>query len=206
MRRVVVVILFVFALIAAAGTGWFAREAWGAELSGTGAPVREAGERVAGAARAAGLGYDPVPGYLFGAQSAVAGSVRVLQEILWAQTIAEARAVSRTCVGGKCPEAPASPRSGAGEVTGSGLGVSAGSGSTGDCTGFAVPDYIIRRESGGDPGAYNSSSGAIGCTQTLISHYRPGGTCDGDDPYTVEGQRDCTQRLVDVAGLAPWGG
>jgi hypothetical protein len=79
-----------------------------------------------------------------------------------------------------------------------------GGGAVGACTGFAVPDYIIQRESGGNPNAYNASSGAIGCTQTLISHYNAGGICAGLDPHTVDGQRQCTQRLVNAAGLAPW--
>ena len=79
-------------------------------------------------------------------------------------------------------------------------------GGVGACTGFAIPDYIIRRESGGDPNAVNPSSGAIGCSQTLPSHYAAGNTCGGLDMHTVDGQRECTQRLVDRSGLAPWGG
>lgn len=75
---------------------------------------------------------------------------------------------------------------------------------TGACVGFAVPDYIIQRESGGNPSAYNPSSGAYGCAQTLLSHYNAGGVCAGLDPYSVDGQRACTQRLVDRAGLTPW--
>ncbi len=47
-------------------------------------------------------------------------------------------------------------------------------GSAGSCTGFSIPDYIIQRESGGDPNAVNPSSGAYGCSQTLPAHYQPG--------------------------------
>lgn len=76
-------------------------------------------------------------------------------------------------------------------------------GGVGDCTGFAIPDYIIQRESGGDPNAHNPS-GAHGCSQTLMSHYT-GGQCQGMDPYTVEGQRECTYVLSDGGtNLAPW--
>lgn len=74
----------------------------------------------------------------------------------------------------------------------------------GECTGFAIPDYIIARESGGNPSAYNPS-GAYGCAQTLLSHYSAGRTCDGTDPYTIEGQRECVWRLSNGGtNLAPW--
>lgn len=72
----------------------------------------------------------------------------------------------------------------------------------GECTGFVIPDYIIMRESGGNPSAYNPS-GAYGCAQTLLSHYF-GGVCNGLNPYDIQGQRDCTQILYDRGGLAPW--
>lgn len=73
----------------------------------------------------------------------------------------------------------------------------------GECTGFSVPDYIIQRESGGNPEAHNPS-GAHGCTQTLLSHYSSG-QCQGLDPYTVDGQRECTYRLSNGGtNLAPW--
>lgn len=60
-----------------------------------------------------------------------------------------------------------------------------GSGGGGSCpadngsppAGF--PGYIIQRESGGDPGAVNSSSGACGRAQILPSHFGPGGGCAG---------------------------
>lgn len=74
---------------------------------------------------------------------------------------------------------------------------------TGECSGFAIPDYIIQRESGGNPSAYNPS-GAYGCAQTLLSHYS-GGACAGLDPYTIDGQRECVNRLSNGGtNLAPW--
>ena len=74
----------------------------------------------------------------------------------------------------------------------------------GACTGFSIPDYIIQRESGGNPNAHNPS-GAHGCSQTLLSHYAPGGSCAGLDPYTVDGQRRCTYILSDGGrNLDPW--
>jgi hypothetical protein len=76
-------------------------------------------------------------------------------------------------------------------------------GTVGDCTGFAIPDYIIQRESGGNPSAYNPS-GAYGCAQTLLSHYTSG-SCRGLDPYTIEGQRQCVWILSNGGtNLAPW--
>jgi hypothetical protein len=73
----------------------------------------------------------------------------------------------------------------------------------GDCSGFAIPDYIIMRESGGNPSAYNPS-GAYGCAQTLLSHYSSG-SCRGLDPYTIEGQRACVDILsAGGTNLSPW--
>lgn len=76
----------------------------------------------------------------------------------------------------------------------------------GECTGFVIPDYIIQRESGGNPNAWNSEgSGAYGCAQTLISHYSPGHSCAGLDPYTIDGQRECVYILSDGGrNLQPW--
>lgn len=78
----------------------------------------------------------------------------------------------------------------------------------GDCAPVAaiIGWGIVNRESGGNPGAVNPSSGAFGCSQTLPSHYNPGGTCAGLDMYSVEGQTECTQRLYNAGGLRPWGG
>lgn len=73
----------------------------------------------------------------------------------------------------------------------------------GDCTGFAIPDYIIMRESGGNSSAYNPS-GAYGCAQTLLSHYSSG-SCRGLDPYTIDGQRECVNILsAGGTNLNPW--
>lgn len=74
----------------------------------------------------------------------------------------------------------------------------------GECTGFAVPDWIIQRESGGNPSAYNQS-GAYGCAQTLLSHYADGRTCGGLDPFMIDGQRECVWRLSNGGtNLQPW--
>ncbi len=81
--------------------------------------------------------------------------------------------------------------------------VSVGS-TVGSCTGFAIPDYIIQRESGGNPSAYNPS-GAYGCAQTLLSHYSSGGACAGLNPYTIDGQRQCVWILSSGgSNLSPW--
>jgi hypothetical protein len=77
------------------------------------------------------------------------------------------------------------------------------SGTVGDCVGFSIPDYIIQRESGGNPSAYNPS-GAYGCAQTLLTHYSRG-SCQGHDPYTIEGQRACVDILSNGgSNLNPW--
>lgn len=79
----------------------------------------------------------------------------------------------------------------------------AGGSTVGECTGFAIPDYIIQRESGGNPNAMNPS-GAYGCAQTLLSHYS-NGSCRGLDPYTIDGQRQCVDILSNGGtNLAPW--
>lgn len=83
---------------------------------------------------------------------------------------------------------------------------SSGSG-VGDCTGFAIPDYIIARESGGDPYAVNPSSGAFGCAQVMPFHWAPGGACAGLDPYSIDDQRTCVEWLSQGGTrLSPWGG
>jgi hypothetical protein len=74
----------------------------------------------------------------------------------------------------------------------------------GECTGFAIPDWIIWRESRGNASAYNPS-GAYGCAQTLLSHYADGRTCGGLDPYSIDGQRECVWRLsAGGTNLQPW--
>lgn len=81
-------------------------------------------------------------------------------------------------------------------------------GGVGACTGFAIPDYIIERESQGQPFVWNTQgSGAFGCAQTLITHYQGSGQCVGFDPNTLDGQRACVDKLSNHGtNLAPWGG
>lgn len=75
----------------------------------------------------------------------------------------------------------------------------------GDCTGFAIPDHIIQRESGGDPYAVNQSSGAFGCAQVMPFHWAPGGACAGLDPYSIDDQRTCVDWLSQGGTrLSPW--
>ena len=53
---------------------------------------------------------------------------------------------------------------------------------TGSCAAMkpaGFPDYIIQRESGGNPNAVNRSSGAQGCAQIMPAHFRSGGGCAG---------------------------
>lgn len=95
----------------------------------------------------------------------------------------------------------ARPRSGSGSVaTGSYEGA-------GDCTGFAIPDHIIQRESRGNPYAVNSSSGAFGCAQVMPMHWNPGGACAGLDRYSIDDQRTCVEWLSEGGTrLSPWAG
>jgi hypothetical protein len=75
----------------------------------------------------------------------------------------------------------------------------------GDCTGFAIPDYVIERESGGNPFAVNASSGAFGCAQVMPMHWAPGGACAGLDRYSVDDQRTCVDWLSQGGTrLSPW--
>jgi hypothetical protein len=77
-------------------------------------------------------------------------------------------------------------------------------GSVGDCTGFAIPDHIIVRESGGNPWAVNSASGAFGCGQVMPMHWNGGG-CSDLDQWTIDGQRECVDRLSSGGtNLNPW--
>lgn len=69
---------------------------------------------------------------------------------------------------------------------------------TGSCAAMkpaGFPDYIIQRESGGDPNITNSS-GAMGCAQILSSHFSS--DCAGMD-YTT-----CWKHLYELHGLQPW--
>lgn len=77
-------------------------------------------------------------------------------------------------------------------------------GGVGDCSGFAIPDYIIERESGGNPQAVNAASGAYGCAQVMPMHWE-GGACDGMDRTNVDHQRECVNRLSSGgSNLQPW--
>lgn len=77
----------------------------------------------------------------------------------------------------------------------------------GDCTGFAIPDAIIHRESRGDPFAVNASSGAFGCAQVMPMHWSETGACAGLDRYNIEDQRTCVGWLSEGGTrLSPWGG
>ena len=73
---------------------------------------------------------------------------------------------------------------------------------SGSCAAMApegFPDYIVQRESRGDPNAYNSSSGARGCAQILDSHFRSGGSCAGMS------YADCWRKLwAGGAGASNW--
>jgi Transglycosylase SLT domain len=63
------------------------------------------------------------------------------------------------------------------------------------------PGWIIQRESGGDPNAVNSSSGALGCAQILPSHFAAGGGCAGQT------YAQCWATLwAGGAGASNWGG
>lgn len=75
----------------------------------------------------------------------------------------------------------------------------------GDCSGSVVPDWIVQRESGGNPSAVNPSSGAYGCYQELPGHFADGGACAGLNMYSVADQKTCASRLSDGgANLSPW--
>jgi len=84
-------------------------------------------------------------------------------------------------------------------------GTRSGGSGVGDCTGFPLPDYIIERESGGNPWAVNPSSGAYGCAQVMPFHWAPGGACAGLDRTSIEDQRTCVGWLSEGGTrLSPW--
>lgn len=75
---------------------------------------------------------------------------------------------------------------------------------------FAIPSYIVMRESGGDYGAYNAngcvtktSRGCIGAYQIASFHYAAGGACAGFGQHPA-GQDKCAAKLWDQSGSAPW--
>jgi len=119
-------------------------------------------------------------------QGVVAGLQQAVGDVIAATVAAEARAAAaRRVTPRPAPVAPA--------PTGGGSGA---------CTGFAVPDYIIQRESGGNPNAVNSSSGAYGCAQ--IMPYVWSANCS-DLSRDVAGQRECVNRLSNGGtNLSPW--
>jgi hypothetical protein len=71
------------------------------------------------------------------------------------------------------------------------------------CYGGPIPDYIVTRESGGDPYALNPS-GAWGCFQIMPEWWN--GACSGFDKMTVAGQKQCAAILWNGgAGASNWG-
>ena len=90
--------------------------------------------------------------------------------------------------------------------SGSGSSYSGPSGTvSGDCYGSALPSYIIDRESGGNPNAYNPS-GAWGCFQIMPGTW--GGTCSDLGAHgsaSVGAQTECANRLWNGgAGSSHW--
>lgn len=89
----------------------------------------------------------------------------------------------------------------------------------GDCAAmaseFGLPESVLWRESRCSYGAFNPGGcggrGCVGPTQTDLGHYDerspwggPGG-CADLDPWTTEGQVECTRRLSkDGTDLDPW--
>lgn len=102
-----------------------------------------------------------------------------------------------------------------GARSGAGTGGSFG----GDCAAmaaeFGLPESILWRESRCSYDAFNARGcggrGCVGPSQTDLGHYEerspwggPGG-CRDLDPWTVEGQVECTRRLSsDGTNLDPW--
>lgn len=85
-------------------------------------------------------------------------------------------------------------------------------GGGGSCYGGPVPDYIVTRESRGDPNAVNSSSGAFGCYQIMPANWADPTLCGGISGRDVASQQQCAtilEQKSQAAGnspLAPWGG
>jgi len=72
----------------------------------------------------------------------------------------------------------------------------------GSCYGGPIPDYIVTRESGGNPMAENPS-GAFGCYQIMPEWWS--GACSGFDKYTIDGQKACAAILWNGgAGASNW--
>lgn len=75
---------------------------------------------------------------------------------------------------------------------------------------WAIPSYIVQRESGGDYGAYNAngcvtktSRGCIGAYQIASFHFAPGGACAGYGTAPA-GQDRCAAKLWSQSGSSPW--
>jgi hypothetical protein len=87
--------------------------------------------------------------------------------------------------------APAPTYSGGGTMSGGG-----------SCYGGPIPDYIVNRESGGNPMAQNPS-GAFGCYQIMPEWWS--GACSGFDRYTIDGQKACAAIIWrGGAGASNW--
>jgi hypothetical protein len=72
----------------------------------------------------------------------------------------------------------------------------------GSCYGGPIPDYIVTRESGGNPNAQNPS-GAWGCYQIMPEWWS--GACSHLDKYTIDGQKSCAAILWNGgAGSSNW--
>lgn len=73
---------------------------------------------------------------------------------------------------------------------------------SGSCYGGPIPDYIVTRESGGNPNAQNPS-GAWGCYQIMPEWWS--GACSGFDKYSIDGQKACAAILWNGgAGSSNW--
>jgi hypothetical protein len=72
---------------------------------------------------------------------------------------------------------------------------------------WAIPAYIVQRESGGDYGAYNaggcSGHGCIGAYQIDAAHFAPGGECARKGTCPA-GQDRCAATLWKQSGSNPW--
>lgn len=73
---------------------------------------------------------------------------------------------------------------------------------------YAIPSYIVMRESGGSYGAYNptgcSGHGCIGAYQLDAAHFRAGGACAGMSTSPA-GQDQCAATLWDGGrGASNW--
>jgi hypothetical protein len=72
----------------------------------------------------------------------------------------------------------------------------------GGCYDGPIPAYIVTRESGGNPGAVNASSGAYGCFQIMPAVWA--NAC-GDLSRDVAGQIACANRISNGGtNLNPW--